>query len=225
MSDYQILLAQAAQHHGGEKAVLKKLGKPKSNKQLKTIPDDRILAEMAACIFRAGFIWRVVNNKWDGFEEVFKGFNPRWLAFQPPETLEQMAQDPRIIRNFSKVKAVYENAIFLLDIEKSHGGFGNFLSDWPNDDVVGLWLYLKKHGSRLGGNSGQYFLRFTGKDTFILSRDVCRVLHNKEIISKENPSSQKDLKAAQAYFNELKAESGLGYTQLSQILAYSTGPN
>jgi len=31
---------------------------------------------------------------------------------------------------------------------------------------------LKKHGQRLGGNTGPYALRLLGKDTFILSSDV-----------------------------------------------------
>lgn len=26
--------------------------------------DDRWLAEMTRCIFQAGFVWRVLNNKW-----------------------------------------------------------------------------------------------------------------------------------------------------------------
>ena len=224
-SIYQTLLQNAAMHHGGEKAALAQLPKNKTASQLKKTPDDRYLAEMAACIFRAGFVWRVIEAKWDGFEEVFKGFKPLWLAHQSPEQIEAMATDTRIVRNLTKVKAVQDNAIMLLDIEKSHGGFGKFLAEWPDDDVVGLWLYLKKHGSRLGGNSAQYFLRFVGKDSFILSNDVCRVLHNQGVVSKLTITSQKDMRAAQAWFNERREESGLGFAALSRITAMSIGPD
>ncbi len=137
-----------------------KLQKAKTPAQLKKIPDDRYLAEMAACIFRAGFVWRVVQAKWGGFEEVFNGFLPIWVASRSPEEIEDMASDTRIIRNLNKVKAVQDNALFVLDLQRSHGGVGAFLAQWPEDDITGLWRYLKKHGSRLGGNSGQYFLRF-----------------------------------------------------------------
>ena len=31
---------------------------------------------------------------------------------------------------------------------------------------------MKRRGNRLGGNTGQYALRFLGKDSFIMGRDV-----------------------------------------------------
>ncbi|HAG41377.1 MAG TPA: 3-methyladenine DNA glycosylase, partial [Pseudoalteromonas sp.] len=40
------------------------------------------------------------------------------------------------------------------------------VANWPGDDTIGLWAYLKKHGARLGGNTGPYALRALGKDTF-----------------------------------------------------------
>ena len=70
----------------------------------------------------------------------------------------------------AKIKAIWENAVFVLDISQQHQSFGNFLADWPEDDIVGLLLYLDKHGSRLGGRTRQYFLRFVGKGTFCLRK-------------------------------------------------------
>lgn len=217
-------LSRAAEHHGSRKAVLAQLPKTKTPRQLVAQGDDRYLAEMAACIFRSGFVWRVIQQKWDGFEEVFNGFLPLWVASRSPEQIEAMARDTRIVRHAKKVQAVYDNALLMLDIEREFGSFGRFLKQWPDDDVVGLWRYLKKHGSRLGGNSGPYFLRFSGYDTFILSRDVCRVLINEEVIDKPQPTSQRDLQKVQDFFNFLRDESGYGYAQLSRIMAMSIGP-
>ncbi|WP_372750699.1 DNA-3-methyladenine glycosylase I, partial [Litorivivens sp.] len=158
---FQSCYQRALDHQGGEDALQAQLPKAKTARQLANVGDDRYLAEMAACIFRAGFVWRVVQNKWDGFEEVFNGFLPIWVASRSPEQLEEMASDTRIIRNLNKVKAVQDNALLVLDLQREYGSVGKFLGQWPQDDVIGLWQYLKKHGSRLGGNSGQYFLRFT----------------------------------------------------------------
>ncbi|WP_372764495.1 DNA-3-methyladenine glycosylase I, partial [Litorivivens sp.] len=199
------------------------LPKAKTARQLANVGDDRYLAEMAACIFRAGFVWRVVQNKWDGFEEVFNGFLPIWVASRSPEQLEEMASDTRIIRNLNKVKAVQDNALLVLDLQREYGSVGKFLGQWPQDDVIGLWQYLKKHGSRLGGNSGQYFLRFTGKDTFILSRDVCAALKLNGVIDRDNPTAQRDLRKIQDAFNAMHAESGWQLCQLSRMLAMSIG--
>ncbi len=223
MSDYERLYQYAVEHHGSAAAVEDKLPQSTSRKQLLATPDDRYLAEMAACIFRSGFVWRVIEQKWEGFEAVFNGFLPIWVASRSPEDIEDMARDKRIVRNLTKVKAVQDNALLVLDLQREHGSVGQFLADWPEEDIVGLWQYLKKHGSRLGGNSGQYFLRFVGKDTFILSRDVCQALLREGVIDKPAVSSQRDQRKVQDYFNSLREESGRGLAELSRLLALSIG--
>ncbi|GAB3375814.1 DNA-3-methyladenine glycosylase I [Spongiibacter taiwanensis] len=221
---YKSFLTQAIEHHGSIAAIEEQLPSPASPQTLIRTPDNRYLAEMAACIFRAGFVWRVVEQKWSGFETVFNHFIPVWVASRSPEELENLARDPRIIRNLSKVRAVQENAMMVLDLIKQHGSVGQFLADWPDDDTIGLWAYLKKHGSRLGGNSGAYFLRFVGKDTFILSRDVCIALRTEGVIDTDTPTSKRDLAKIQACFNNLRQDSGRSHAELSRILAMSRGP-
>jgi len=221
---YQRYLERAIIQHGSIQAIEEKLPASLSNKALTAIKDDRYLAEMTACVFRAGFVWRIITLKWEGFETVFNNFLPIWVASRSPEEIEDMASDARIVRNLTKVKSVQENALFILDIQREHGSFGKFLAEWPEGNIVGLWTYLKKHGNRLGGNSGQYFLRFMGKDTFILSRDVCTALCAEGIVDKTQITSQRDLAAVQAAFNEMRAESGRSLSELSMILALSIGP-
>lgn len=224
-SHYSLFLKRALEQHGSEKAIKARMPKALSAKKLAAIGDDRYLAEMAACIFRAGFVWKVIEQKWPGFEEVFNGFLPIWVASRSPEQIEDMARDTRIVRNLTKVKAVQDNALMVVDLQREYGGVGAFLSQWPEDDTVGLWQYLKKHGSRLGGNSGQYFLRFVGKDTFVLSRDVCKALQSIDVLDKPQATSQRDLRKAQDCFNAMRAESGKSLCELSMLLALSVGPS
>jgi len=86
--------------------------------------------------------------------------------------------------------------------------------------MVGLWAVLKKRGARLGGNTGPYFLRFIGKDSFLLSADVVAALIRAKVVDK-NPTGKADLAKVQAAFNKWHEETGRSYTQLSRILAYS----
>ena len=223
-SFYRNVIKRVESHHGDIAGIEERLPTSLSAQALRKLPDHRYLAEMAACIFRAGFVWRVISQKWDGFEEVFNGFLPIWVASRSPEDIEAMAQDTRIVRYLTKVKAVQDNAVMILDLEHSHGGIGAFIADWPSDNIIGLWQYLKKHGSRLGGNTGQYFLRFVGKDSFILSRDVCTALRAEGLIDSPNPTALKELKKAQAAFNQLQQESGRTLAELSMLLALSLGP-
>jgi 3-methyladenine DNA glycosylase Tag len=204
----------------GEEALIASLPQPSSATTLQSIPDAEYLSEMAKCIFRSGFVWKIVENKWPNFETAFKSFNPKVVANFSDERLETIVQDASIIRNLAKIKATRDNARFVLEIAGQNQSFGTFLSNWPEDDLVGLLLYMKKTGSRLGGHTGQYFLRFMGKDTFIFSKDVVKVLINEGIVDKE-PTSKARLMDVQRAFNNWREETGLAYCQLSRIMAAS----
>ena len=99
-------------------------------------------------------------------------------------------------------------------------GFGALIADWPVTDIVGLWHYLAKHGSQLGGLSAPRFLRMVGKDTFIPSDDMVAALKAQKIIDKA-PTSQKDRAAVQAAFNQWHEQSGRPLCQLSVMLAHT----
>ena len=66
----------------------------------------------SAC-FRAGFVWRVIEQKWPGFEEAFLGFEPKRLLFQPDDFWHDLTSDKRIVRNPQKIRSVRENAAFV----------------------------------------------------------------------------------------------------------------
>jgi len=224
MEKFSIIYDRALKRKGGKKALESLLPRKTTKKQLIATPDRDYLAAMTKKIFQSGFIWRVVENKWDGFEEVFWGFEPFKLELASDEQIERMAQDTRIIRNYTKVKAVRENAYFLKEVSDKHGGFGKFIADWPIDEITQLWLYLKKHGCRLGGNTGSYFLRAVGKDTFLLTRDTVNYLIGQGLVDRQ-PNSQRDLKLVQSTFNEWQQQSGRTMAEISRIVACSLGEN
>lgn len=224
MENFNLIYERAAERKGGSDNLESLLPRVKSSVQLAKIPNRDYLAEMTKKIFQSGFIWRVVENKWAGFEEVFWQFDPKKLALASDEQIERMARNKLIIRNFIKVKAVRDNAYFIQEIIRQHDSFGEFIADWQNLEITQLWLYLKKHGSRLGGNTGPYFLRVIGKDTFLLSRDVVSYLIAQNIVDK-HPNSQRDLKIVQSAFNDWQQQSGRSMAEISATIAYSIGEN
>jgi 3-methyladenine DNA glycosylase Tag len=215
---------RAAKRKGGEKVLASLMPQKPDNKALAKLGDDRILSEMAARIFSAGFVWSVIDKKWPDFEEAFLNFNPKRLLFQPAEFWEKLANDKRIVRHAGKIKAVRDNAKFVTEIATEHGSFGRFLAAWPADDQVGLMDVLGKRGSRLGGFSGQYLLRFLGWDAFILQGDVLMCLRDSGV-EIGTGSSKKDLRAAQAQLNAWARESGLPISHVSRLCALSIGEN
>ncbi|MCT8973294.1 DNA-3-methyladenine glycosylase I [Microbaculum marinisediminis] len=225
MLSFAKIEARAARRKGGPEALESLLSAPLSNKQLAAIPDDRVLAEMTRRIFSAGFVWSVIESKWDGFEEAFLGFEPKRLLFQPDEYWHDLTGDTRIVRNGQKIMAVRDNAQFVADIAAAHGSFGRFLSQWPADDEIGLLDLLAKRGKRLGGHTGQYLIRFLGKDGFVTSRDVVACLRDAGLDVAEAATSKKDLRKIQDQFNAWAKESGRPLLQISRICAMSIGEN
>src|SRR4030095_11090206 len=117
------------------------------------------------------------------------------------------------------------NAQFVQAIAKEHGSFGKCLSNWPASNEIGLLDLLSKSGSRLGGNTGQMFLRFLGWDGFVTSRDVVACLRDAGIDIAEAVTSKRNLAKMQDKFNAWHKETGLPYVQLSRICAMSVGEN
>jgi 3-methyladenine DNA glycosylase Tag len=225
MIAFKTIRARAAKRKGGEAALQSLLPKVMSEKALAKLGDDRVLSEMTKRIFSAGFVWSVIENKWPGFEAAFLKFEPQRLLPQPDEFWEGLASDKRIVRNAPKIMAVRENARFVADVAGEHGTFAKFLAQWPKGDQVGLLELLAKRGTRLGGKTGQYFLRFIGKDCFVTSNDVVACLRDAGLDIAENPTSKKDMAKIQATFNQWAEETGLPITHLSRICAMSVGEN
>ncbi|TIS35304.1 DNA-3-methyladenine glycosylase I [Mesorhizobium sp.] len=225
MMDFQKIRARAAKRKGGEAALASLLGPMPDNAAVADITDDRILSTMAERVFAAGFVWRVIEQKWPGFEEAFLRFEPKRLLFQPDDFWHDLTADERIVRNPQKIKSVRDNAVFVERVSKGHGGFGRFLADWPADDQVGLMAYLAKHGSRLGGNTGQYFLRWLEWDAFIVSTDMAAALRDAGLDIAESPTSKRDLDKIQSQINAWAAQTSLPRRHISRILAMSIGEN
>jgi 3-methyladenine DNA glycosylase Tag len=225
MTRFSAIQARAEARKGGPEILAKLLPPKPSRAALTALGDDRILAEMTRRVFSAGFAWSVIEAKWPGFEAAFQGFDPAALAFQPDEFWEGLASDTRIVRNGAKIMSTRHNAVFVCDVSREHGSFGRFLADWPASDEVGLLALLGKRGARLGGATGQIFLREVGWDAFVLSRDVIACLHEAGLDIAEEPKSKGDLAKIQTQFNAWAEESGLPYRHLSLICALSAGPN
>ena len=222
-NDFETILSIAESRQGGPEGLAARLGEhgnPTPPEALATIGDDRWLAMFSKCIFQAGFSWKVIEQKWPGFEEAFEGFDVNRLAFLPDEAFEALLSDTRIVRNGAKIKAVQANAVFLKDLAAEHGSAARFFADYPETDQTGLMEILKKRGSRLGGNTGQIALRFMGKESFILSGDVVKALLRENVIENDR-MSKKNLGAIQAAFNTWKADTGFSLTKISRILAFS----
>lgn len=225
MKKFKFIQEAATKRKGGKKELARLLTQPVTPELLAKVDDERYLAQMTRCVFNAGFHWRVITAKWAGFEEAFHGFDLGQLLTKPPEEWEAYIEDTRIIRNWQKIQTVFHNAAMVDEIAVEHGSFAEFFAKWPSNDQIGLMKYLHRNGSRLGGKTAQWFIRFTGKDGFMLTGDVITALIANGVDITEKASSQRDLKRVQDAFNEWQQQTSLPLTHLSKILSYSVGDN
>jgi len=222
MDSFASIFQRACERKGGEAELQGLLSEPVGAQALQRMPDDRYLAEMTRCVFRSGFVWKIIENKWQGFEEVFHQFDVTSCALMSEEEQELAATDERIVRNATKIRSVPRNAAFIRAVREDSGSFGSYLAAWPDDDFVGLWDELKRHGDRLGGQTGRFFLRFVGKDTPLMSQDVVDALINQGVVDKA-PTGKKALAAVQDAFRAWQQESGRPFCQISRVLSCSVG--
>ncbi|OYV24457.1 MAG: hypothetical protein B7W99_02250 [Rhodospirillales bacterium 20-58-10] len=224
MRHFDEIIELAIQHHGGQDAFERKLDetRPLAPHDIAVIPDDRVLAAMTRRVFCAGFSSKVIEAKWEYFESAFERFDPACCAWMTEERFDELLKCKDIVRNGAKIQSVQGNGRFVMDLAEKHGRAARFFAEWPDDDYVGLLDFLKKNGSRLGGESGMHFLRAIGKPAFILMPDVVKALIRERVVSKI-PSGKGDFAKIQAAINHWSEQSGLDLTSISRTLAMSVG--
>jgi 3-methyladenine DNA glycosylase Tag len=222
MKAFQEIYVRAAARKGGEAALEALVAEhvSKTPAELAATGDDRWLAQMTRCVFQAGFNWKVIENKWPGFEAAFHGFAPAINAAMSDEDFDAHLKDTGIVRNAQKILSVRDNARFLLDLAGEHGSAAAFFAAWPDDDFAGLLELMKKRAARLSGETAMRLFRWMGKSSFITSRDVAAALIDAGVIDKP-PTGKKDLQAVQDAFNAWARESGRDLTAISRVLAMS----
>jgi 3-methyladenine DNA glycosylase Tag len=111
--------------------------------------------------FQAGISWRVVEAKWPGIEKAFKGFDPAVVSKFTGEDIDRLMQNPEVIRNRAKLEGIVMNARRMLELDKAHGSFRNYLKS-----LGGFENQLKalhKEFKFLGESGAYYFLWRVGE--------------------------------------------------------------
>ena len=126
------------------------------------------LEVMTKSVFQSGISWRVVESKWPGIREAFKGFDAKSVASLTPFDLDELAQDKRVIRNRRKLEAIAENARRMVELEEAHGGLRNYLRSHGGFDAT--VRDLRKQFKFMGEMGCYYFLYVVGDPDAIGAR-------------------------------------------------------
>jgi 3-methyladenine DNA glycosylase Tag len=119
------------------------------------------LEVMSKAIFQTGISWKVVENKWPGIHDAFRGFDHRLVASLTEAEIADLCADTRVIRNRRKIEAIVDNARTMLDLDEQHGGFQNYLRSQGDFDAT--VVDLRKRFKFLGEMGAYYFLYVVGE--------------------------------------------------------------
>jgi DNA-3-methyladenine glycosylase I len=76
---------------------------------------------------QAGLSWATVLNRREGYRKAFCNFDPRVVAEFDQHKIQQLLQDPGIIRNRLKVAAAVTNARAFLQVQEEFGSFNDYI--------------------------------------------------------------------------------------------------
>ncbi|MBL0335215.1 MAG: DNA-3-methyladenine glycosylase I [Chitinophagaceae bacterium] len=127
------------------------------------INDDNLLfARLVLEINQAGLSWETILKKKDNFFRAFDQFELRKVARYTDKKKASLMLDAGIIRNRLKIEAAIHNAGIILQIQKEHGSFRQWL-DHHHPKTKEEWVKLFKQSFRFtGGEIVNEFLMSTG---------------------------------------------------------------
>ena len=94
----------------------------------KPIFDDETIFEFLILeSFQAGLSWYTILTKRENFRKAFDNFDYKKIANYSDEKIEELMQNPGIIRNKLKVLATITNAQKFQEIQQEFGSFSNYI--------------------------------------------------------------------------------------------------
>ena len=98
---------------------------------------DKKLFEMLILeCFQAGLSWECILNKRENFRKAFDNFDIEKINKYDETKLNQLLENPDIIRNKLKIKAAITNSIIFKQIQKEFGSFDKYIWDFTKGKII-----------------------------------------------------------------------------------------
>ena len=98
--------------------------------------DDTIFEFLILETFQAGLSWITVLRKRENFREAFDNFDYKKIANYSEEKIQELLQNPGIIRNKLKIRATVTNAKAFMEVQKEFSSFSKYIWDFVNGDPI-----------------------------------------------------------------------------------------
>lgn len=99
--------------------------------------DDATLFEFLILeTFQAGLSWITILNKRENFRKAFDQFDYNKIALYEEDKIQELLQDPGIIRNKLKVRSAVSNAQNFIKIQMEFGSFSKYIWDFVDGKPI-----------------------------------------------------------------------------------------
>ncbi len=101
------------------------------------VHDDRLLFEMLILEgAQAGLSWTTILKKRESYRSAFDNFDATKIAQYDQKKIDELLQNPGIVRNKLKVNAAIVNAKAFLEIQKEFGSFDAYIWSFVNGKPI-----------------------------------------------------------------------------------------
>jgi len=83
--------------------------------------------------YQAGLSWEMILNKRKAFKEVFHNYDIVKVAAMSDDELEEILQNPAVVRNRLKIYATRNNAQAFISIQENEGSFDRYIWSFVED--------------------------------------------------------------------------------------------
>jgi DNA-3-methyladenine glycosylase I len=143
------------------------------------LDDNELFERLVLEINQAGLSWNTILNKQQNFKKAFHQFNIKKVAAYKDKDVVRLLNDAGIIRNKLKINATIHNANIILQLQKQHGSFKNWLNH-HHPKLKQEWVKLFKQTFKFtGGEIVNEFLMSTG---YLPGAHIIECRIHKEII-------------------------------------------
>ena len=85
---------------------------------------------------QAGLSWLTILKKRENYRKAYDNFDVKKVSEYDEAKIEELMNDPDIIRNRRKIEASINNAKKFLEVQKEFGSFDNFIWSFVDNNVV-----------------------------------------------------------------------------------------
>lgn len=134
---------------------------------------------------QAGLSWATILKRRDGYRKAFANFDPAIVAKYDEDKIQEILQDPGVIRNKLKVRSAVNNAKRFLEVQKEFGSFDNYIWSFVGGEpIVNNWKEMSevpattKESDELSKDLKKRGFKFVGSTIMYAHMQACGLVND-----------------------------------------------